>query len=426
MNVRTGGVTKKRRIVLFSGMLLGVGGAERLLLEEVDYFRGMDFDAHVLTFDFDEQVLFNRNYRVSVEQIGRKPGRGHLLVKIITAVINMFALRKRLKQIRPHIIISSSALGCVYLYFATLFTGIPYATYVHGSIFWFHIDLMKYARIHRKVFNEIWESVPGHMEFIPAEMPKIDRLSRVLNEIAAITVYHAMQKAKKVFVHSEQMRWEVDKLYGKEAVVVKGAFSGDITAYRPKQDIKTRLGLKGQRMILNVNRLEARKRVDMLIKAYKKLSGRVDDTVLVIGGVGEDEEKLKNLAAGLDVKSNIRFVGYIREEELWDYISACDLFVHPNWADYAIAAYEPLALQKKVVWSTEMEIDEHLAGNRHIFTAHPDVEDFTRIMEEALAAEVMPDETTDLSAYTWENFCKKVFTEIEPYLEMKGQPGRPG
>ena len=417
MSARTRRLPERKGVVLFSGMLLGVGGAERLLLEEADYFRGMGFDTHVLTFDFDEQVLFNRSYRVNIEQIGRRPSQGNLLSKVITTAVNIIALRRRLRQIRPDIIISSSALGCVYLYFATLFTGYPYATYIHGSIFWFHTDLMKYARIHRKVFNEIRDSVPGHREFIPPESPRIGWVSRLVNELAAITVYHAMQKARKVFVHSEQMRWEVGKLYGKEAVVVKGAFPAEITSYEPKQDIKAKLGLNGQRMILNVNRLEARKRVDMLIRAYRKLSDRVDDTILIIGGVGEDEEKLKSLAARLDDRGSIRFVGYIREEELWDYIAACDLFVHPNWADYAIAAYEPLALRKKVVWSTEMEIDEHLAGNRDIFVAHPTVDDFARVMEEALTAEVTPTKTDDLAVYTWDNFCERVSAEIQACLD---------
>jgi len=419
MSARIKRPPERKGVVLFSGMLLGVGGAERLLLEEADYFRGMGFDTHVVTFDFREQVLFNRSYRVNIEQIGRRPSQGNLLSKVITAAINIISLHRRLRQIRPDIIISSSAQACVYLYFATLFTGFPYVTYVHGSIFWFHTDLMKYARIHRKVFNEIRDSVPGHMEFIPPKPPKIGWMSRVVNELAAITVYHAMQKARKVFVHSEQMKWEVGKLYGKEAVVVKGAFPREITSYEPKQDIKAKLGLNGQRVILNVNRLEARKRVDMLLRAYKKLSDRVDDTILIIGGVGEDEEKLKNLAAQLDDRGNIKFVGYIREEELWDYIAACDLFVHPNWADYAIAAYEPLALQKKVVWSTEMEIDEHLAGNRHIFVAHPTVDDFARVMEEALTTEVTPAKTDNLAVYTWDNFCKRVFMEIQPYLDMR-------
>ena len=148
MSARIKRPPERKGVVLFSGMLLGVGGAERLLLEEANYFRGMGFDTHVVTFDFREQVLFNRSYRVNIEQIGRRPSQGNLLSKVITAAINIISLRRRLRQIRPDIIISSSAQACVYLYFATLFTGFPYVTYVHGSIFWFHTDLMKYCLLY--------------------------------------------------------------------------------------------------------------------------------------------------------------------------------------------------------------------------------------------------------------------------------------
>lgn len=401
----------KKKVILFSGMFFGAGGAERLLLEEVKYLEQNGFEARVLTFYFREEVLFNQAYQANIEQIGYRTSSNNLLIKSLFRIANALALRRRLRQIKPDVIISSSAWGCVYLYLATLFTSYPYATYIHGSIFWFHEDLLKYTFIHRKVFHEIRESVVGHKEFIPVKPPKVGWLKKITNEFLALAIYRAVRKAKKVFVHSNQMKWEVGKLYGKEAVVVKGAFAEEIFTYKPRQDIKKKLGLSNKRMILNINRLEARKRVDLLIKAFKRLSEHVEDAVLVIGGIGEDEEMLKNLAQQLNLADKVRFLGYIREEELWDYIAACDIFVHPNWADFAIAAYEPLALQKKVVWSTEMEVDEHLTGNKHIFLAHPTVGDFAQAMEKALATEVT--EKNDLSVYTWNHFCERIIKEIQ-------------
>ncbi|GAI56514.1 unnamed protein product, partial [marine sediment metagenome] len=79
-------------------------------------------------------------------------------------------------------------------------------------------------------------------------------------------------------------------------------------------------------------------------------------------GVGQKEEKFKKLAIRLNIAGKVEFVGYIKEEELWDYYTSCDVFAHPDHADFAIAPYEALALQKNVVWSTEMEVDEILAN----------------------------------------------------------------
>ena len=241
---------------------------------------------------------------------------------------------------------------------------------------------------------------------------------RIKTELTAVLMYIGVRKAKKIFVLSNQMRWEVSKLYGKEAIALKGAFHPQVLNYKPKLNIKRKLGLEDKRVILNVNRLDPRKRVDLLIKAFKGICEKFGDVALVIGGIGPDEGRLKELANQLNLAGKINFVGYIKEEELWDYYACCDVFVHPNWADYAIAPFEALALQKKVVWSTEMEIDETLEGNRHIFAANPTVDDFVKAMEKALTTEVT--EKNDMSDYTWDMYFEKITREILPAMREMG------
>ena len=401
---------KIKRVVLFSTWLVNVGGAERLLFEEANYFEKNVIETHTLTFNFREEVLFNRNYDLNIEQVGHRTKSKNLLVKIIQEIDNILALRRKIKDIKPDVIISTTAWDCVLLYFATLFTSFSYVTHIHGTIFWFPNDLLKYAFIHKKAFDEIRESVIGHKEFISIKPPKSGLARRILKEVYAIAIYIGVRKAKKIFVLSNQMRWEVKKLYGKDAIVLKGAFPSEILNYKTKQDIKERLGLVDKRMILNVNRLDPRKRVDLLIKSFKQIYDIFDDVVLVIGGVGPEEENLKALVKELNIQDRVKFVGYIKEEELWDYLASCDVFVHPNWADFAIAPYEALALQKKVVWSSEMEIDDHLSINKHIFPASPTVDDFAEAIENALNTDVQ--EEGDLSMYAWDRYCEEVMKEI--------------
>jgi len=410
--------SKTQKIILFSGALVGVGGAERLLFEEANYFQKNDFETHILTFNFSEEVLFNHAYKVNIEQVGHPINSSlSLLANVIFEIGNVLALRRKIKQIKPDIILLTNYWDCLSFYFATLFTPYYYAIHIHGTMFWFETDLIKYAFIHRKVFNEIRKSVVGHKEFIPATMPKVNWGWKIAKEIAAVVIYRGVRKAKKVFVLSNQMKWEVKKLYGKDAIVLKGAFPDKIFGYKPKQNIKKKLGLGDKKMILNVNRLDPRKRVDLLIKAFNQVIERFSDVILVIGGIGPDEARLKSLAKELGLVDKVKFVGYIKEEELWDYLAACDIFVHPNWADFGIAAYEPLALQKKVVWSTEMETDEHLARNKHIFAANPTVDDFTQAIKKALITEVT--EKNDLSIYTWNSYCGRILEELKEIISDK-------
>ena len=411
----SGDDSRIERVVLFCEGLVGVGGAERLLFEEVKYLEKNRIETHILVFDFKEVVLFNNAYDVNIEQIGHRTESKNLLLKIIRKLRNIYALRERIRDIKPDIIISTTAWDSISLYLATLFTPFYYVSHIHGTIFWFQDDLLKYALIHRRVFNEIRESVVGHKEFISIRPPKSSLARRMFKEVYAVAMYMGVRKAKKIFVLSNQMKWEVNKLYGKDAIVLKGAFPPEILNYKPKIDIKERLDLVDKKMILNVNRLDPRKRIDLLIKSFKQIYDKFNDVVLVIGGVGPEEDNLKALVKKLNIQDRVKFVGYIKEEELWDYLASCDVFVHPNWADFAIAAYEPLALQKMVVWSTEMEIDEYLSTNKHIFPASPTVDDFAEAIEKALSTDVKKND--DLSMYTWDNYCEGIMRELNrPYL----------
>jgi glycosyltransferase involved in cell wall biosynthesis len=206
------------------------------------------------------------------------------------------------------------------------------------------------------------------------------------------------------------MAWEVRQLYGRAAIPIKGGVSRDLFTYAARGDVKRRLGLEGRRVILNVNRLDPRKRVDLTIRAFQRLSQAYPDVQLVIGGTGPEEGRLKAIARELGLDGRVRFVGYIREDELWDHLAMCDVFVHPNWAEFAISPYEALALQRKVVWSSEMEMDDDLRTNRHIFIAAPTVEDFAAAMDRALRADVRT--VDDLSKYTWESYTEQVLSAL--------------
>ena len=421
MNVNNSGIKK---VILFYHMIVNPGGEEKLLFEQATYFNKIDVETYITTFEYNG--VYSDAYSLNTNVIDIN---SNLLKAIIHKIplslernfCKILALRRKIKRINPDLVISHDYLDTMYLYFATLFTRVPYVVHIPETMFRNDKSMEKYALIHRKVFNEIRESTIGGMEFItlkPKGTLKRRIIEKIIAEFRAMIIYYGVRKAKKIFVLSNQMKWEVNKLYSKDAIVLKGAFSSAIFDYKPRENIKERLGLTDKKMILNVNRLDSRKRVDLLIKAFKQICDEFDDVVLVIGGVGPEEEKLKNLTKELNIEDRVKFMGYIREEERKDYYACCDVFIHPNWADFAIAPYEALALQKKVVWSSEMEIDEHLATNKHIFVADPTVVDFTEAIKKALTTKVA--EKNDLSEYTWGVYFSKIYRICEE-LEDDGK-----
>ena len=105
-----------------------------------------------------------------------------------------------------------------------------------------------------------------------------------------------------------------------------------------------------------------------------------------------------------------------KRQELWDYYSCCDVFVQLDIADFNIAPYVALALGRKVVWSTEMEIDGNLRQNRFIFPTNPEVKDVAAGIEKALTTDLgsmNPIEKQILSRYSWDNYFGEILKELE-------------
>ena len=383
---------KLKSIVLFIYTLVGTGGAERLLLEEHNFFKKMGIKTRILTFRFKRKALFN--YKLCDLEV----------LKESNYLSEVLSLRKRLKEIKPDLVV---AVHDLHVYPATIFTGIPYILHIHGSMFWTN-DWKKYALIHKRVFKTIRESIIGHKQFVP-EKPRFSALGRIRIEVSSLLDYLVVKKAKKVLVLSPQMKWEVEKLYGKDAIVLRGGVKPDLLNYKPKQNIKEKLGLKGKRILLSVGRLDPRKRIDTLIKAFASVRPKFDDVVLIIVGSGSDEGRLTALVKELGLGDKIIFTGHVKDDELWDYYAGCDVFATPAWAEFDIAPYEALALQKKVVWSSEMADD--LLKDERVIAAEPTSEGFAEGIEKALMMKIRG--KLDLQEYTWENYCKKILNICE-------------
>ncbi|MDQ3239094.1 MAG: glycosyltransferase [bacterium] len=70
-----------------------------------------------------------------------------------------------------------------------------------------------------------------------------------------------------------------------------------------------------QPTILYLGRLRKYKRVDILINNFHKIKQKVPNLTLIIAGTGQDKDRLENLVRTLNLDSDIKFKGYISEEE---------------------------------------------------------------------------------------------------------------
>lgn len=101
----------------------------------------------------------------------------------------------------------------------------------------------------------------------------------------------------------------------------------DLSLYKPP---KKRLPLNGPntKTVVYVGRLDRRKGIDYLLRAFSVLSGQMPNAYLIIAGEGGQRNRLEQLARSLDI-TNIRFSGYVSEDEKRRLMGNADVFCSP-------------------------------------------------------------------------------------------------
>ena len=99
--------------------------------------------------------------------------------------------------------------------------------------------------------------------------------------------------------------------------------------FAARKEIRTRYGLGDRPTVVCVSRLWPRKGQDMLIRALPEIRRRVPEAALLLVGGGPYEDRLRSLAARLDVSSDVILTGRVPWEELPAHYVAGDVFAMP-------------------------------------------------------------------------------------------------
>ncbi|MAO66103.1 MAG: hypothetical protein CL666_14000 [Balneola sp.] len=108
----------------------------------------------------------------------------------------------------------------------------------------------------------------------------------------------------------------------------------DLNPVKPVEQNAARqeLGIKSDwPVLLTVSRLDARKGHAKVLKLLPKLKERYSNLLYLIVGNGPEREELERLSDSLGLTDNdVKFAGFVADEELPFYYSACDIFVMLN------------------------------------------------------------------------------------------------
>lgn len=183
--------------------------------------------------------------------------------------------------------------------------------------------------------KEVWYELPGRQKKAIAAADKLWTISRYSRDIAC----EANQISKEKF---DMLPCVVD---------------GDIfTPGLPPDGLIERYCLQGAKILTTVARLwpgDIYKGVDVTIRALPQIAEVFPDVKYVVIGRGDDQPRLAQLAADLNVAERVVFAGFVPDHELMDHYRLANVYIMPSKEGFGIVYLEAMACGVPVIAGDE-------------------------------------------------------------------------
>lgn len=116
---------------------------------------------------------------------------------------------------------------------------------------------------------------------------------------------------------------------------------------KPKEHFKKALAPFGERILVHTSNFRKVKRVEDVIRVFKKVEEKMPAKLLLIGD-GPERSDMEKLCRDLDLCDRVTFLG--KQEMVEEILSICDLFIMPSESEsFGLAALEAMACQVPVI-----------------------------------------------------------------------------
>lgn len=380
-------------IYLFYKSLVAPGGAERLIIEEYKAFKALGYNVKLVVFNYKTIAFFGEDLE-------------HDLIKLNSKFwfISLIKLILLLKRFDSSLVISSSGMMEVYL--ASLVARTEFSLHVHHPTT-MKRDTSKYSYFLRDKYSYILAR-SYEKEVLEEQKNKFSIASFVFISLRQLCMQFAIRNATHIFVLSRYGRDELKHIYNVESHVLQGAIKKVDPDCNTIPLIANSHGLK----VLSVSRLEPQKRIDQAIYAFSDILKTFPSATMFIGGSGPQEIQLKEIVARLNITDRVIFLGFIPNEQLFDYYSSADIFLSLDWADFNITVIEAVSAGTKAVVSDEGEFDVRLVDNGYICTVDPksrsEISNGIYNLHAGVTGLDKDNFRAVLDSYTWVEYCKRI------------------
>ncbi len=263
-------------------------------------------------------------------------------------------------------------------------------------------------------FQSLLANALGKLRNIPCVLtPQYHPWGTIYANTAGIKV---IRSANKIIAQCESEFKDLSRFIKKSKIQkIPTGIDSSRFLHLSQENLKEKLGLQNEKIILSVGKLASHKGTDTLIKAISKLRHqfKADFKGILIGG-GERIGEYKNFAKRLGIQDNVIFMGRVDSETLLEAYAAADVFVLPSLHEsFGITLVEAAACGKPIV-STRVGVAFDLIkeANTGFFCNHNDPDDLARkiirvIEDDRFSENAKKHRNSVLANYDWSNVFDK-------------------
>jgi glycosyltransferase involved in cell wall biosynthesis len=237
------------------------------------------------------------------------------------------------------------------------------------------------------------------------------------------------RRADRVITLSEAARREILEDLPVEpanlAVVPCGSGNPVGAEITPEPELRARLGLETQRIVLAVSALSRHKNLPPVIRALARVRERHPDAVLVIpGNATEHARELVQLARELSIKDALVLPGWVSGPDLEGLYEAAACFVFPSRREgFGMPVLEAMARRVPVACADASAIPE-VAGDAALYFSpdRPDeiADTITALLDNRALADQLVERGLDRQRrFTWERAAEETIAVYESALERR-------
>lgn len=142
------------------------------------------------------------------------------------------------------------------------------------------------------------------------------------NDFMTNAIYYSYQNVDKLITVSKSLSDDLMKAYNIKSDVIYNVV--DTTLFKYDKCVRKN---SSNTVFCSVGNLTKNKRMDLLIQCFNKAFGNNDRYILYICGGGEEEGRLKNYIKRLGCQNNIKLLGNVSREKIFDVFQNSDFFI---------------------------------------------------------------------------------------------------